>query len=160
MTAGDIDDSTRLTRMMAEIGVICRTIAPSAMISGRVVPSASAQDKASCEGAPPAHLIGVRVVVSTLEQCRRVVDQLHRCYRRVPSEYDVNVVPPKPNGYRSLRTTLLDADGRPVKVQVLTFGVHFETRSGTAAHGRSEQLQDSGRSLLPSHPREGSHRGR
>ena len=125
------------------------------MMSGHVKSLNSLQEQTTREGRTLARvldLIEVRVVMPTLEECRRVIDQLHRCYRQVPSEDDDYVVAPKSNGYRSIHTTLLDADSRPVEVQIRTLGMHFEAEAEDAAHGRYNKLQGSGESLPQSLP--------
>jgi GTP pyrophosphokinase len=76
----------------------------------------------------------LRVVVADIPACYAALSRVHERYRAVPGEYDDYIARPKPNGYRSLHSVVLDDDGRPVEVQIRTQAMHEHAEYGVAAH--------------------------
>lgn len=83
-------------------------------------------------------LYALRVFVDTEEECYRTLGYLHRMGRPVPNRFKDYIAFPKPNGYRSLHTTIARLPGVPdsvfVEVQVRTHAMHREAEYGIAAH--------------------------
>jgi GTP pyrophosphokinase len=84
-----------------------------------------------------AHVFDVRalrVIVDDVPQCYAALSRVHERWRPVAGEYDDYIARPKPNGYQSLHTVVLDDDGRPVEVQIRTRAMHEHAEHGVAAH--------------------------
>jgi GTP pyrophosphokinase len=79
-------------------------------------------------------LRALRVIVDDVPQCYAALSRVHERYRAVAGEYDDYIARPKPNGYQSLHTVVLDDDGRPVEVQIRTKAMHEHAEHGVAAH--------------------------
>lgn len=83
-------------------------------------------------------LFGMRVLVETEEDCYRALGFLHRMGVPLTNRFKDYISFPKPNGYRSLHTTLArlpgTPDGVPVEVQLRTQAMHREAEYGFAAH--------------------------
>jgi GTP pyrophosphokinase len=79
-------------------------------------------------------LRALRVVVASVADCYAVLAHLHEVYTPVPGEFDDYIAKPKPNGYQSLHTVVLGADGRAMEVQVRTRAMHDHAEHGVAAH--------------------------
>ncbi len=83
-------------------------------------------------------LFAVRVLVETPEDCYQVLGHLHRFARPVVNRFKDYIAFPKPNGYRSLHTTLTDLPGLPptvfLEVQIRTHAMHQEAQYGVASH--------------------------
>ena len=76
----------------------------------------------------------LRVVVVDVPACYAVLGRVHELFRIVPDEFDDYIAKPKPNGYQSLHTVVLDESGRAVEVQIRTRTMHEHAEHGVAAH--------------------------
>lgn len=76
----------------------------------------------------------IRVIVADVAACYAALARIHELYRVVPDEFDDYIARPKPNGYQSLHTVVLDDDGRAVEVQIRTRAMHEHAEHGVAAH--------------------------
>lgn len=76
----------------------------------------------------------MRVIVADVPACYAVLARVHELYHVVPGEFDDYIARPKPNGYQSLHTVVLDDDGRAVEVQIRTRAMHEHAEHGVAAH--------------------------
>ncbi len=79
-------------------------------------------------------LRALRVIVPTVSDCYAVLSRLHEKYSPVEGEFDDYIARPKPNGYQSLHTVVLGADGRAMEVQIRTEAMHEHAEHGVAAH--------------------------
>jgi len=79
-------------------------------------------------------LRAVRVIVPDVPGCYAVLGRVHELFRPVAGEFDDYIERPKPNGYQSLHTVVLDASGRAVEVQIRTQAMHEHAEHGVAAH--------------------------
>jgi GTP pyrophosphokinase len=76
----------------------------------------------------------MRVIVDDVPACYAALSRVHELYRPVPGEFDDYIARPKPNGYQSLHTVVLDEDERTVEVQIRTRAMHEYAEHGVAAH--------------------------
>ncbi|HLC75997.1 MAG TPA: HD domain-containing protein [Candidatus Peribacterales bacterium] len=83
-------------------------------------------------------LFGMRVLVDSEEECYQVLGIIHRAYRPLSHRMKDYIAMPKPNGYRSLHTTVLgvstEDSSLPVEIQIRTYEMDEEAEHGIAAH--------------------------
>jgi len=83
-------------------------------------------------------LYALRVIVRDEAECYQTLGLLHQLGRPVTHRFKDYISFPKPNGYQSLHTTILQLPGAPpdtlVEVQIRTHAMHREAQYGVAAH--------------------------
>ena len=76
----------------------------------------------------------LRVIVPNIDACYAALGHVHARFVPVIEEFDDYIAKPKPNGYQSLHTVVLDVQQRPVEIQIRTREMHEHAESGVAAH--------------------------
>ncbi len=79
-------------------------------------------------------LLAVRVIVDNLNHCYTALGIVHNLWQTIPKEFDDYIANPKENGYQSLHTVILDAQGNRIEVQIRTQDMHDYAELGVAAH--------------------------
>ena len=81
-------------------------------------------------------LYAFRVIVDSENDndCYQVLAALHDYYTPIDGRFKDYLGHPKPNGYRSVHTTVMGTYGRPFEVQIRTAKMHEEAEYGVAAH--------------------------
>ena len=79
-------------------------------------------------------LLGLRVLVDTIEDCYRVIGLVQSKYQPIPNRFKDYIANPKPNLYQSLHTTVYGEDKRIYEVQVRTHEMDEIAEKGVASH--------------------------
>lgn len=83
-------------------------------------------------------LYAVRILVEGIGDCYEVLGQMHDMYTPIPGRLKDYIGMKKPNGYRSLHTTLM-GPGVPFEVQIRTYEMHAVAEFGIAAHWKYKE---------------------
>lgn len=78
-------------------------------------------------------LVALRIIVQTVDECYRVLGVIHSICKPMTGRVKDYIAQPKPNGYRSLHTTVY-YDNKIVEFQIRTQGMEEEAEWGIAAH--------------------------
>ena len=80
-------------------------------------------------------IIALRVVVENVEECYKVLGLVHSIWKPLPGRIKDYIAVPKPNGYRSIHTTIFTGSaGGIAEIQIRTKEMHAEAAYGIAAH--------------------------
>jgi len=79
-------------------------------------------------------IVALRVVVNTVEECYRALGLVHSIWNPLPGRIKDFIAIPKPNGYRSIHTTIFTGLGGIAEIQIRTKEMHTEADYGIAAH--------------------------
>ena len=79
-------------------------------------------------------LLGVRIVVESVQECYVVLGIIHSVFKPVPGKFKDYISLPKSNLYQSLHTTVVAHKGRMVEFQIRTREMHLRAEKGIAAH--------------------------
>lgn len=80
-------------------------------------------------------IIAMRVIVETVEECYAVLGRIHAIYKPMAGRVKDYIANPKPNGYKSLHTTIIVENQHPMEIQIRTYEMHRESEyGGVCAH--------------------------
>ncbi len=89
-------------------------------------------------------LLAIRVLVPTVEDCYQTLGIIHQLWRPLPGRMKDYIAFPKPNGYKSIHTTVTTAHGTILEIQIRTKQMHQESEYGIASHLIYKQAVVSG----------------
>lgn len=93
-------------------------------------------------------IVALRVVTESVEECYRILGIIHATWKPLPGRIKDYIALPKPNGYRSIHTTIFTGTkGGIAEIQIRTKEMHAEAAYGIAAHfvykeRKSKKTQD------------------
>lgn len=79
-------------------------------------------------------IIALRIIVPDIPSCYKVLGVIHEMWRPLPGKIKDYIASPKPNGYKSIHTTVFAGDSGPIEVQIRTEEMHKEAQFGVASH--------------------------
>lgn len=98
-------------------------------------------------------IYAVRIIVDTLAECYAALGIIHSMFIPIPNRFKDYITMPKPNGYKSLHTTVIrkqngeDVHTVPFEVQIRTADMHRTAEFGIAAHWKYKAGVQSADSL-------------
>jgi GTP pyrophosphokinase len=95
-------------------------------------------------------LFAIRIIAKEVPDCYAALGVIHSVWKPVKGRIKDYISQPKPNGYRSLHTTIFCDEGEFVEFQIRTQEMHDEAQYGVAAHWRyDEHLKGKKQAPIP-----------
>jgi GTP diphosphokinase / guanosine-3',5'-bis(diphosphate) 3'-diphosphatase len=88
-------------------------------------------------------VFALRVIVPTVQDCYKTLGIIHSLWKPKIDRIKDYIAVPKPNGYRSLHTTVYGLYNKPVEFQIRTHEMHEESLYGIAAHWHYKSKEGS-----------------
>lgn len=88
-------------------------------------------------------VFALRVIVPSVADCYKTMGIIHSLWRPQSDRIKDYIAVPKPNGYRSLHTTVFGLDNNATEFQIRTEEMNEESLYGIAAHWHYKQLQSA-----------------
>jgi len=92
-------------------------------------------------------VFALRVIVPTIADCYKALGIIHSLWKPKSKRIKDYIAVPKPNGYRSLHTTVFGPDGKSTEFQIRTQEMNDEAQYGIAAHWYYKQKTGGGKEM-------------
>jgi guanosine-3',5'-bis(diphosphate) 3'-pyrophosphohydrolase len=79
-------------------------------------------------------IIGFRVIVDNIEDCYKALGIFHNKWNCIPGKFKDYISSAKINNYRSLHTSIIGPNRRPIEIQLRTQQMHEYAERGIASH--------------------------
>ncbi len=115
---------------------------PVASLSGRIKRLFSIREKVRRQKIALEQvydLVALRVIAESVKDCYAALGIIHQTWAPVPGRFKDFIAMPRPNGYRSLHTSVVSARGFPFEVQIRTEEMHQIAEEGIAAHWKYKE---------------------
>ncbi len=79
-------------------------------------------------------IIGFRIILDDVPSCYKALGVLHSKWNCIPGKFKDYISSPKINSYKSLHTSIIGPNKRPVEIQLRTMQMHEFAQRGIASH--------------------------
>ncbi len=140
LRGGDVERERYIEEVKGIVGQKLAGAGLRGEVSGRLKELASIHAKMQSQGLSLDQIydvIAFRIVLEgSSEQVYAALGVMHATWPPVPGRFKDYVALPKPNGYKSLHTTVIGPYGERMELQIRTREMHLHAELGIAAHWR------------------------
>ncbi len=127
----------KLNRMSERLRALLKERGINATIQKRVKRLYSIFRKLNSKNVGLEHifdLLALRVITDSESRCYEILGIIHKHWTPLEGRIRDWISNPKPNGYRSLHTTIITREGDKYEIQIRTWQMHMDAEYGIAAH--------------------------
>lgn len=94
-------------------------------------------------------VFALRIIVPTVADCYKALGIIHALWRPSYNRFKDYIAVPKPNGYRSIHTTVFGPGSQPTEFQIRTEEMQEEALYGISAHWYYKQMRGEDQEKMP-----------
>ena len=79
-------------------------------------------------------IIGFRIILDTIDDCYKTLGIFHKRWNCIPGKFKDYISSPKINGYKSIHTSVIGSNKKPIEIQIRTKEMHDFAQRGVASH--------------------------
>ncbi len=79
-------------------------------------------------------IIGFRIILKNVDDCYKTLGIFHKKWNCIPGKFKDYVSSPKINGYKSIHTSVIGSNKKPIEIQIRTHEMHEFAERGVASH--------------------------
>ena len=79
-------------------------------------------------------IIGFRITLSSVDECYKTLGIFHKKWNCIPGKFKDYISSPKINGYKSIHTSVIGSNKKPIEIQIRTHEMHEFAERGIASH--------------------------
>ena len=88
-------------------------------------------------------IIGFRLILDNVDDCYKALGIFHTEWTCIPGKFKDYISSPKINEYKSLHTSILGPNKRPIEIQLRTMQMHEFAQRGIASHWKYKSSEKS-----------------
>ncbi len=79
-------------------------------------------------------IIGFRIILRNVDDCYKTLGIFHKKWNCIPGKFKDYISSPKINGYKSIHTSVIGSNKKPIELQIRTHEMHEFAERGVASH--------------------------
>jgi RelA/SpoT family (p)ppGpp synthetase len=79
-------------------------------------------------------IIGFRIILNNIDDCYKTLGIFHKKWNCIPGKFKDYISSPKINGYKSIHTSVIGSNKKPIEIQIRTLEMHEFAERGVASH--------------------------
>ena len=79
-------------------------------------------------------IIGFRIILGSVDDCYKTLGIFHKKWNCIPGKFKDYISSPKINGYKSIHTSVIGSNKKPIEIQIRTNDMHEFAERGIASH--------------------------
>ena len=79
-------------------------------------------------------IIGFRIILDNIDDCYKTLGIVHKKYNCIPGKFKDYISSAKINGYKSIHTSVIGSNKKPIEIQIRTKEMHEFAERGIASH--------------------------